>query len=123
MIKDKIKVGQTIIDDCENICTVADVFPNSALVSYKATNIICEIISFDVMEKEGWFIPNTEFDNDEEAEKYPIITGTPIEDIKKEAVKEFAEKFKRKECMLMGHTGTYINTKELEEVLKEYGIE
>lgn len=60
-MKNKIKVGQILIDDCEIPYKVIDVLPNCAIISALKDikgDIGCEIMTYKAMENEGWYIAN-----------------------------------------------------------------
>ena len=56
----KIKEGMILIDDADCTYKVLEVFKNSVVVSplRNTGNLACEIISYECMDNEGWFIPN-----------------------------------------------------------------
>lgn len=59
-MKNKIKIGQILIDDVKIPYKVVEVFKNSAVVSTldNKGNYSCEIMEFEAMEREGWYIAN-----------------------------------------------------------------
>lgn len=58
-MKDKLKEGMFLIDDCDIIYKVIEVFKNSAvIIPIKEINgnFSCEIMTFQSMENEKWQI-------------------------------------------------------------------
>lgn len=58
-MKNKLKSGMYLIDDCNLTYKVIEVFTNSAIVlavSKIEGNFACEIMTFEAMENENWKI-------------------------------------------------------------------
>lgn len=58
--KKEYKIGDILIDDCDLIYRVIEVFKNSAVVEPfpNKQNLSTEIMSFESMKNEGWKVAN-----------------------------------------------------------------
>lgn len=59
-MKDKIKVGRTVLDDMNLLYRVVEVFKLSCVLEPlpNDASLSCEIMTFEAMEREGWSVPN-----------------------------------------------------------------
>ena len=60
MLKGKIKEGSILIDDCRLLYKVIGVEKNYVVVEPidNDSNLSCEIMTYQAMENEGWYLPN-----------------------------------------------------------------
>lgn len=60
MLKGKIKCGQILIDDVKQLYKVIGVEKNYVVLAPldNERNFSCEIMTYESMENEGWYIPN-----------------------------------------------------------------